>query len=82
MLENKQDIGILMGEKDFAFFQLLRDGFLGTAIFGIESLIIAISTTAITFGTIPIRTGEPGIERYFLYLIRKITSQEERKLII
>ena len=61
-----------------AFFQLAGNGFLRTAIIGVEGLVVAIGATADSFVSIPVGARKTGIQRYFLYLIGKnIASEKE-----
>ena len=75
-------LGIFVGKEVLSFFQLPGDGFLSTAIVGVESLVIAIGATAVSFHSVAIGTGEAGIQRYLLYLVREVALQEERKFIV
>jgi hypothetical protein len=74
--------GIFMRKETLSFFQLQGYRLLGTAVVGIESLVIAVGTAAVPLAPVTVGTGKPGIQRNFLYLIRKITFQERRKFII
>ena len=65
-----------------ALFQLAGNGFLRTAIIGVEGLVVAIGATADSFVSIPVGARKTGIQRYFLYLIGKISLQKKRELII
>ena len=69
-------IRILSSEKALAFFQLLRNRFLRTAIGLIKRLVVAVSTSAPTFFPITVRTSETGIDGNLLYFERELAAQE------
>jgi hypothetical protein len=54
----------------------------GVAVFGIEGLVVAVSAASLTFGTVPIRAGKPGIYGYFLNFAGEMLLQEGSKIII
>ena len=60
-----------------ALFQLAGNGFLRTAIIGVEGLVVTIGATADSFVSIPVGARKTGIQRYFLYLIGKISLQKK-----
>ena len=71
-----------MREEPHTILQLLRHTKFRTAIIGIKGLIVAITTTAHSFRTIPIGTGKPCMDRNLLHLPLEILSQEGRKIIV
>lgn len=54
--------GVFMRKEDFPLLQLLRDRLSGAAIFGIESLVVAVSAAAIAFRAVAIGASESGVE--------------------
>ena len=79
---NLQRETILPSEKAFAFLQLLRNRFLRAAISRVKRLVVAVSAASLTFGTVPIRAGKPGIYGYFLNFAGEMLLQEGSKIII
>ena len=67
---------IFVRKELLALFQLTGNGFLRTAIIGVEGLVVTIGATADSFVSIPVGARKTGIQRYFLYLIGKISLQK------
>ena len=65
-------IGIFSAEKFFTLFKLLRHTFVGLAISGIECLVIAVSASSGSYGSISIGTGKSGIDGNLLNFTGKM----------
>lgn len=61
-----------MGKELLPLFKLPGDGFFRFAVFGIECLVITICTAPQPLRSIAVGTCKTRIERYLLYLVRKI----------
>ncbi len=66
---------VLLGKESFAFLQLLRDGFGGSTIAGIEGLVVAIGAASRADSAVAVGTGETSIERDFLSLNAQLGSE-------
>ena len=66
-----------MRKETLSFFQLQGYRLLGTAVVGIESLVIAVGTAAVPLAPVTVGTGKPGIQRNFLYLERMDSIAEK-----
>jgi len=48
----------------------------GQAVGRIEGLVVAVSTTTLSFAAIPVGTGKACVEGYFLHLNLKVFGQK------
>ena len=73
---------VFLAEKVLALSQLLCDRLVGTAVLGVECLVVAVGASACAHRAVAVGTGEPGVDGYLLHLLPELAVEPCSEIVV